>query len=327
RGPCCPDSPAPPTPDSVSFPGDVMDGDVQAMAAEIQALRDEVARLTAENATLRAAAAVAAPPPPPPVPALQLRRCPVKPPAKFDGNRDHFAAFRAQCGLYMRMRPEDFPNEQVRVGFVINQLTGPAAQWATMRLLADDPLLNDCQAFLTAMGRFFGAELRQEMATREVRRLRQGKQSVVDYTIKFQLLMHDLCWNEEALMAQYREGLRGEILDALARTPPPQTLDDLMRTCLQIDSRLEERKLERKSAGSLFSLAATPATPQAAFSPPPASCFPEPEPMQLGATRFYLPKAEMDRRRAAGLCFTCGQKGHLAQACPWNKSAENYQSR
>uniref|UniRef100_A0A8D2L2T9 DUF4939 domain-containing protein n=1 Tax=Varanus komodoensis TaxID=61221 RepID=A0A8D2L2T9_VARKO len=92
-----------------------------------------------------------------PVPAAQ-RRSPFDLPVMFDGTREHFAAFRAQCDLHMCLRSKDFPSEQVRVGFVIGLLMGPAAKWATALLLANNPVLNSYHTFMTAMARFFEAE-------------------------------------------------------------------------------------------------------------------------------------------------------------------------
>uniref|UniRef100_A0A8C6XSL1 DUF4939 domain-containing protein n=1 Tax=Naja naja TaxID=35670 RepID=A0A8C6XSL1_NAJNA len=58
------------------------------------------------------------------------RKCPVAVPDKFDGSLVQFPAFFGQCQLYMSLRPEDFPTDWDKVGFLISLLSGSAACWA-----------------------------------------------------------------------------------------------------------------------------------------------------------------------------------------------------
>uniref|UniRef100_A0A8D0B7Y4 DUF4939 domain-containing protein n=1 Tax=Salvator merianae TaxID=96440 RepID=A0A8D0B7Y4_SALMN len=75
-------------------------------------------------------------------------------PEKFDGSRDQLPAFLAQ--LYMQLRLEDFPSDQVKVAFLIGLLTGPAAKWATPYLLQPSPLLANLDGFMQAMRETWG---------------------------------------------------------------------------------------------------------------------------------------------------------------------------
>uniref|UniRef100_A0A670ZTM6 DUF4939 domain-containing protein n=1 Tax=Pseudonaja textilis TaxID=8673 RepID=A0A670ZTM6_PSETE len=72
-------------------------------------------------------------------------------PEKFSGQMDMFPAFLGQCQLFMSLRPENFPTDRSKVGFMISLLTGQAANWATPLLVQDSPLLNDFQGFLQQM--------------------------------------------------------------------------------------------------------------------------------------------------------------------------------
>uniref|UniRef100_A0A670YQL2 DUF4939 domain-containing protein n=1 Tax=Pseudonaja textilis TaxID=8673 RepID=A0A670YQL2_PSETE len=80
-----------------------------------------------------------------------LQRYPVSMPEKFSGQMDMFPAFLGQCQLFMSLRPEDFPTDRSKVGFMISLLTGQAANWATPLLVQDSPLLNNFQGFLQQM--------------------------------------------------------------------------------------------------------------------------------------------------------------------------------
>uniref|UniRef100_A0A670Z7L8 DUF4939 domain-containing protein n=1 Tax=Pseudonaja textilis TaxID=8673 RepID=A0A670Z7L8_PSETE len=72
-------------------------------------------------------------------------------PEKFSGQMDRFPAFMGQCQLFISLRPEDFPTDRSKVGFMISLLSGQAANWATPLLVQDSPLLNNFQGFLQQM--------------------------------------------------------------------------------------------------------------------------------------------------------------------------------
>uniref|UniRef100_A0A8D2KWU7 DUF4939 domain-containing protein n=1 Tax=Varanus komodoensis TaxID=61221 RepID=A0A8D2KWU7_VARKO len=129
---------------------------------------------------------------------LMLHRCPLEAPPKYDDKKEGFTTFKAQCELYINLHLPDFPNKKMKVGFLINQLTVAPARWATARLITQDPILNDANLLLNALGNFL--------------------------------------WNEEALMVQYHEDLREEVLDDLSRTSMPKNLQELMTLTIQIDA-------------------------------------------------------------------------------------------
>uniref|UniRef100_A0A670XTD6 DUF4939 domain-containing protein n=1 Tax=Pseudonaja textilis TaxID=8673 RepID=A0A670XTD6_PSETE len=82
--------------------------------------------------------------------AVQMKS-PVSMPEKFSGQIDRFPAFMGQCQLFISLRPEDFPTDRSKVGFMISLLTGQAANWATPLLVQDSPLLNNFQGHLQQM--------------------------------------------------------------------------------------------------------------------------------------------------------------------------------
>uniref|UniRef100_A0A670XRM5 DUF4939 domain-containing protein n=1 Tax=Pseudonaja textilis TaxID=8673 RepID=A0A670XRM5_PSETE len=84
-------------------------------------------------------------------PAPPERKSPVSMPEKFSGQMDMFPAFLGQCQLFMSLRPENFPNDRAKTGFILSLLSGQAANWATPLLVQDSPLLNDFQGFLQQM--------------------------------------------------------------------------------------------------------------------------------------------------------------------------------
>uniref|UniRef100_A0A8C6YJY3 DUF4939 domain-containing protein n=1 Tax=Naja naja TaxID=35670 RepID=A0A8C6YJY3_NAJNA len=75
------------------------------------------------------------------------RKCPVAVPDKFDDSLAQFPAFFGQCQLYMSRRPEDFPTDRDKVGFLISLLSGSAARWATPLLTQPNQVLDNYAEF------------------------------------------------------------------------------------------------------------------------------------------------------------------------------------
>src|SRR4051794_27891488 len=71
--------------------------------------------------------------------------------------------------------------------------------------------------------------------------------SVGEYTAQFQKYASKTKWDEDALMAQYYRGLKDEVKDDYVRINPAlETLHEMIEAATKIDTRLYERKLERK---------------------------------------------------------------------------------
>ncbi|XP_058047932.1 transmembrane protein 168 isoform X8 [Ahaetulla prasina] len=256
-------------------------------------------------------------PPRPPTPPPR-RKCPITMPDKFSGQPEMFPTL-GQCQLYMAMRPEDFPDDRAKVAFVINLLSGSAAQWATPLLLQDSPLLADQQRFWQHLRTMYEDPVRMLTATRRLKELCQGKRPLQEYIAEFHLLCQDSDWNDAALVDAFQEGLSEELQDELARVEAPRTLDNLVPLCLRLDARLQRRPSRR-----------TPRDPPSTSAPPlPAPPAPRvaprfvtaaEEPMELGAVRPRLTAQERIRRRQVGLCLYCGEPGHFAASCPRKRS-------
>uniref|UniRef100_A0A670Y9L3 DUF4939 domain-containing protein n=1 Tax=Pseudonaja textilis TaxID=8673 RepID=A0A670Y9L3_PSETE len=171
-----------------------------------QSLQNQVTQLLSHITSLQTAAAPSAPP---------LRKSPVSMPEKFSGQMDMFPAFLGQCQLFMSLRPEDFPNDRARTGFILSLLSGQAAKWATPLLIQDSPLLDNFQGFLQQIRVMFENPIKSQTVTRRLWDISQGKRSLQEYVAEFRLLCLDSNWNEPAHMAAFQEGLSDAIKDEL----------------------------------------------------------------------------------------------------------------
>uniref|UniRef100_A0A670ZB52 Gypsy retrotransposon integrase-like protein 1 n=1 Tax=Pseudonaja textilis TaxID=8673 RepID=A0A670ZB52_PSETE len=238
-------------------------------------LQNQVTQLLNYVSSLSSPAAV---PPAPPV-----RKSPVSMPEKFSEQMDRFPAFMGQCQLFISLRPEDFPTDRSKVGFMISLLTGQAANWATPLLVQDSPLLNNFQGFLQQMRVMFENPIKIQTVDRRLRDINQGKRSLQEYIAEFRLLCMDSNWNEPAHMAAFQEGLSDAIKDELVHAEGALTLDALIVQCLRIEARLYQRGRKRLvMEPSSFSRAQP--TPPRVFQPTVNA----EEPMELGALRPRL---------------------------------------
>ncbi|KAJ8391288.1 hypothetical protein AAFF_G00090750 [Aldrovandia affinis] len=145
-------------------------------------------------------------------------------------------------------------------------------------------------------------------AARQLLQLRQGEQSVLDYSIEFRTLAASAGWNAVATYDAFMHGLSERVLDQLTVCDLPLDLDRLVDLAIRIDMRLQERgKRHRESP-------APPCFRPATQSSSPAQPTAITEPMQLN--RAHLSEAERQRRREGGLCLYCGGRGHFRSSCP-----------
>uniref|UniRef100_A0A8C6X2C0 DUF4939 domain-containing protein n=1 Tax=Naja naja TaxID=35670 RepID=A0A8C6X2C0_NAJNA len=105
-------------------------GTMDQLRAENAQLSQQVALLTAQAAQMQAA--------------WPHRKCPVAVPDKFDASLAHFQHFWA---LYMSLRPEDFPTDWDKVGFLISLLSGSAARWVMPLLTQPNQVLDNYAEF------------------------------------------------------------------------------------------------------------------------------------------------------------------------------------
>uniref|UniRef100_A0A670Z9L7 DUF4939 domain-containing protein n=1 Tax=Pseudonaja textilis TaxID=8673 RepID=A0A670Z9L7_PSETE len=224
-------------------------------------------------------------------PASPLRKSPVSVPDKFSGQTDMFLAFMGQCQLFMSLRPEDFPNDRAKVGFIISLLSGPAAKWATPLLTQDSPLLNDYQGFQQQLRVMYENPIKSQTVARRLKDIRQGKCPLQEYIAEFRLLCMDSTWNESAHMDAFQEVLADEIQDELVHAERALTLVALVVQCLRIEARLQRCKIK----------CSVMEPPSHSRSQPPVQPAPlvsyntttrTEEPMELGALRPQLTAQE-----------------------------------
>ena len=119
--------------------------------------------------------------------------------------------------------------------------------WFAPILEKQSPLLNNFEEFISEFKACFGDTDSIRTAINKIRRLRQGDRPASAYAADFRLLPSDIPWDEQALMEQFRYGLRNDVKDLLLTFPEePKSLTEAISRAVRCDNRLFERRSERQ---------------------------------------------------------------------------------
>jgi hypothetical protein len=257
-------------------------------------------------------------------------------PDLFYGDRKHYEAFLTQLHLNLIGNRNNYPNEESKVIYAGSFLRGSALAW--FKPLLEDRVHHGDQAsattknvftwegFVGELGKMYGDVDERRTAERKLETLRQ-KKTVAQYAAIFQQYTPRIGWNNEALLAQFRLGLKSEIKDMLINQPSlPTDLDDYIRLCIHLDQRVIERRWEKGERASVPSANTAKKRHGASRKDPDEMDW------EFSATkgrpnggarssRGPLTPAQRKERMDKNLCLYCGKPGHKAKECRANKSA------
>ncbi len=273
----------------------------------VQALVAQVSELTTQVQLLRSPAA----PPTPPSFSIPGNHSPqheprLPAPEKYAGDPNLCRAFLTKCSLFFSLQPLTFATEVSRVALVLTLLSGKAALWGTAVWENRHPCCSSFHSLSQEMRRVFDRALVGREAARMLADLRQGEQSVSDYSIQFRTLAAECEWNGKAQWDMFLHGLADRIHQEIDVVELPLGLDELVDLALRVDARLQQRDLRGRRK----------LTPRHSFfdTGDTVGHSSVDEPMQVGRAR--LSREERDRRRMRGLCLYCGAAGHFLASCP-----------
>lgn len=298
-----------------------LQANLASLAAAVQTLYDE--RANANSGPAPASVPASATVPASNFPAFPVKTPKLKTPPEYDGkNKSACSTFISHLNLYINACPTSFPSDNAKVLFAASYLRDRAFAWLEPHLLhPDTPMLHDFQLFTTELLRNLGDPDRERNTTRKLYALIQTA-SAAAYSAEFFQLAAFLNWNDDALRAQFYNGLKPEVKDALAlANTDPEDVKTLSDLAIRLDNRIHERRMDQKRSTrpshQNYSRISAPTQPAA------TSVLSRSTPMELDATkskRFQpLTQEERNRRMENNLCLYCGNPGHRAGECP-NKS-------
>ncbi|KAK3518410.1 hypothetical protein QTP70_000605 [Hemibagrus guttatus] len=231
--------------------------------------------------TLRQAlAALSAPAPPSPAATFAntassapLCVSPMAQPAPYSGSAEDCNGFILQCSLVLEMQPHLYPTERSKVAF-ISQLRGQALLWAESLWSQNSPVTQSYAGFVDHFKEVFGKPSWDSLVGEELCRLQQGKLTVPEYALQFRTLAAKSGWNEQALLAAYRQGLNPQVRLHLAAYEDAIGLERLIQLSVRVAARMQSCVTEPQDQSLHSTWRDQPA--------PVSSPEPAPEPMHLG---------------------------------------------
>lgn len=130
---------------------------------------------------------------------------------------------------------------------------------------------------------------------------------MAEYAREFRTLAAEVDCNNSVLKNAFYRGLTEFLKDELTLRDEPPSLDSWINLTIKLDSRVRERRQEKKTWPS-----GNPRPPGTRRTRSPEPTTDEPEPMQLGHAK--LSAKEKEHRREARLCLFCGESSHFLAA-------------
>ena len=231
-------------------------------------------------------------------------------PEPFNGKSDEVDRFLGACNLVFRTSTAEFKSVRARIFYVLSYCSkGSAMVWKEQILKDMDTLLESIATEVSKTGcetwEAFEAIFRQTWkgtsskmeAQAAIQAIRQGNDSVEEYLMKFRLLLIDADLGNDAALLFFKRGLKDPIKRRIYDSGVvPTSLKDWSQRALTIEAAWRESELDRRTSG---------------WKPPPGKV----RFIEDKNTKKRLSDEDYQKRRKEGLCYKCGNKGHLAKDC------------
>jgi len=253
-------------------------------------------------------------------------------PDLYFGDRKKLEDWILQFDLYFKFADDEVDDIE-KASFVATFMRGHAANWVKPYLVKyldptnneDDiiKLFEDYTQFKDRLRKAFGVANETAVAARRIQQLRQTA-SAADYATIFQQYSVNTGWDDSALMAMFKQGLKNDVRAELMRTGAGlEKLEDLINEAVRLDNQLHEFKLENQRQRSFYDKPAH-TTKKYDHKHYTRTMFPRversrhPDAMEIDVLTQGTGKKEFKKgayNKKTLTCYSCGKPGHIARNC------------
>jgi hypothetical protein len=259
---------------------------------------------------------------------IRTARVKVEDPELFYGERTKLRAFLVQCELKFNCESNKFVTHAEKVNYASARCRGAAWKWIEPSIVNGTSKYDTWADFKTAIQRAFGEIDAKEIAKVKFNKIEQGNRSAAVYWADFQNIIADLDYNDSAYIDRFDAGLPERTQTQMAMLPErPTTIVNYANKAIEIDNRLYNIRARHTKGNPRYgSGMAQPLHPVTERKE--TATLPDPEPMDLDATRRYRFAGRPGNRPTGanrtplGPCYSCGKKGHMIRDCPTSKKPQ-----
>ena len=270
--------------------------------------------------------------PPPQIDILKTSRTarPANPP-EFNGERSEGLAFLNSCQTYLRLCPEEFPDEQTKIMWAMSYMKSGRAQKWTARIFRWEQLEENENHSKFLDWADFRDEFRKEFTPSHadalaINRLEssayyQRNRPLDDYIDEFQDLIVDSGYTDpKTIVVKFRRGLNTHIQNVVATMAHGRPSDNVPKEWYDMARTVDQNRAANEAFSSSHR---TPVQPPRLGT----STFRQVAPIKVGVTGHAhiqptpgnpVPM-DLDHNRKSAtppLCFRCKKPGHFGKDCP-----------
>jgi hypothetical protein len=251
---------------------------------------------------------------------------PTVPPKKHVQKPDDFVdakdyeKFRRQAFVYMSEYPDDFNTDAKRIRFTISFMKGGLPEKFAANFvdsIMDQPAgarnWGTDADLETKMRAAFGDKNKKSNAENQIMLLKQGSKTAEEYFQEFGQLAYVAGYNDthhdDILIKLARDAVHTHIIDSIYQSDTlPTDFAAWQTKIINIDNLARQRKEQKKMHA-----------PQTFHRPTTIVKKPDTPHVKTGTGITFGgsgQRMDVDKAKAEGRCFKCGEKGHMAKYCP-----------
>lgn len=163
----------------------------------------------------------------------------------FSGNPEHLGGFLLQCNLAFNRAPVSFTSDSAQLTYLISALQGDALRWTHAYFQDQHVNKYSFSVFLNDFQKVFEVPLHHKTASKRLMALRQGTQTVAEFSVHLGIVAQEARWDDCAVRGIFSNALNDHIQDQLSTRDEPDNLNDLINLAIRIDDRLHEQKNQK----------------------------------------------------------------------------------